>query len=128
VATLFSIIDIEPEVGIAKRFGNAHEAEIWAALYFRFTAFPWNHIVYTTAAVSTGLNYASGISDWERFIAGKAAPQRLLHYFSPELTFALPEHKNVELVLRLHHRSGVYGLISRIAGAQYATAGVRWRF
>jgi hypothetical protein len=108
-----------------------HEAEIWAALYFRFTAFPWDHIVYTTIAFATGLNYASRISDWERAVAGKAVPggSRLLHYFSPELTFAWPDRKDIELVIRIHHRSGAYGFVSRVdSGAQYTTVGLRWRF
>ena len=52
-----------------------------------------------------------------------------MHYFAPELTFAMPSHPNVELVFRMHHRSGIFGLVSDAwGGAQYATVGLRIRF
>ena len=45
-------------------------------------------------------------------------------FFAPEITFALPSRPNVELLLRFHHRSGVFGLVSDAwGGAQYATVG-----
>jgi hypothetical protein len=131
MATLFHFVDLEPEIGFGKRFGDMDEAEVWAALYVRFTDFPWNHIVYTTMAVATGLNYASGISDWERqtSVRGGGSPNHLMHYFSPEITFASPKRKDLELVIRMHHRSGLYGVLNNAgSGAQYITAGVRWRF
>jgi hypothetical protein len=38
----------------------------------------------------------------------------------------LPEHKERQLVLRLHHRSGAYGLVSgATSGSTYITVGVR---
>lgn len=40
IATLFQILDIEAEVGAAKRFGDMDEGEVWGAMYVRFTDFP----------------------------------------------------------------------------------------
>ena len=37
----FYALDIEPEIGIAQRFGGMHETEAWAAIYLRWTAFPF---------------------------------------------------------------------------------------
>jgi hypothetical protein len=52
-----------------------------------------------------------------------------MHFFSPEITLAAPSRPSVELVLRFHHRSGVWGLVSDAwGGAQYASVGVRVRF
>jgi hypothetical protein len=34
-----------------------------------------------------------------------------MHYMAIEATFALPNHKDWQLVYRLHHRSGVFGLM-----------------
>jgi hypothetical protein len=62
VATLFGRIDIEPEIGFAHRFGRQNESEVWIAVYGAGAAFPGTHVVTTTAALSTGLNLASGIS------------------------------------------------------------------
>jgi hypothetical protein len=39
---------------------------------------------------------------------------KLLFYFSPELAFAFRDLSNVEIVFRLHHRSGLYGTLGRM--------------
>lgn len=130
VARLFDRVDLEPEIGVAQRFGDQTETEVWMALYARWTEFPWNDYVRTTVGISTGLNYASGISEVERERAqndGKGS--RLLHFLAPEITFAMPDHPDTELVFRFHHRSGIYGLIDGVdGGAQYATVGLRFRW
>ena len=67
-----------------------------APFYVRWTAFPWNSFIHTTLGMSTGLSYATGISDFERAHSQLNPPNgtHVQHYFSPELTFALPEHKD----------------------------------
>src|SRR5450759_3222178 len=53
----------------------------------------------------------------------------LLHYFSPEITFALPEFKQHELLIRYHHRSGVFGTFNGVWGGSNVIAlGYRYRF
>jgi hypothetical protein len=127
--TLFGRIDFEPEIGLAQRFGRQDETEIWAALYIRYRGFPWDDFVTTSAALSTGVSYASDISDVEMDRAGDEKGDRLLHYFSPEITLALPSNPDLELIFRFHHRSGVFGLVSEArGGAQYGTVGLRYRF
>jgi hypothetical protein len=122
-------IDLEPEIGIGQRFGDQSETELWAALYFRYRGFPWDKYLVTSFALSTGLNWATGISDVEQDRARDGEGSQLMHYFAPEITFALPSHPNTELLFRIHHRSGVFGLISDAwGGAQYATVGLRVRF
>ena len=130
LVSIYDTVDIEPEIGIAQRFGNQDQTEVWGAFYLRYHRFPWNDYLYTTIAVSTGLNYASGISSEEKRRAGSGSDgSRLLHYLAPEITFALPEHPNAELVFRFHHRSGAYGLISDAeGGSHYGTVGLRLRF
>lgn len=128
-ATLFGHVDIEPEIGLGQRVGRQDETEIWGAVYARYRGFPWDHIVTTTAALSTGFNYASGVSEVENDRAGDEDGDRLLHYFSPEITFALPDRPDIELLFRFHHRSGVFGLVSDArGGAHYGTVGLRFRF
>jgi hypothetical protein len=129
VVTVADVLDVEAEAGAGKRFGELTEAEVWAALYLRWTAFPWNHVVKTTVAISTGLNMASGISPVEVRRGEVDRGERVLHYFSPELTFAHPRKDDMELVFRIHHRSGGYGVISDVTGgAQYGTLGLRYHF
>jgi hypothetical protein len=130
LATFLNVIEIEPEFGIGKRFGNVRAVEIWGALYFRWTYFPWNEYLKTTIGVNTGLNYATDIEaeERQRSVPGHKG-SHILHNFSPEITFALPAIPNVEVVVNYHHRSGVYGLINGVyGGTQFATLGLRYRF
>ncbi len=129
VLTIGDYISIEPEIGLGKRFGDAHEFEIWGAIYLRWLKFPWNNYVVTTVAVSTGLNYATGIPDAERRTSGRSGgdPSQLLHYFSPEITLALPKYPNYSMEIRLHHRSAA-GVFGNFAGLQYLMFGVRRQF
>ena len=122
-------ITLEPEAGIAQRFGRESATEVWGAVFFRYHGFPWDGRVLTTAAVSTGLNWSNTVTgvEEERAKDGQGSPW--MHFFSPEVTFALPSRPDVELLLRFHHRSGVFGLVSDAwGGAQYATVGLRFRF
>lgn len=119
----------EGEVGTSVRFGDESLGEAWTALYLRYDGLPWNDTVYTTIGVNTGLSYLTDISEFERGRDSKGKASELLHYMGPELTFANPENKNLELVLRYHHRSGVFGLFDGVvSGSTFISAGVRVRF
>jgi hypothetical protein len=134
------IWSIEAEAGVGQRFGALDQTEGWIALYARWGWFPWNHVVRTTVAISTGLNYASSATDREISGTPGDRSQRLMHYLAPEITFALPQSVNSEFLIRLHHRSGggyfwgdnvpVYGGLFRSAegGVQYVAFGLRQRF
>lgn len=129
VATLWRHVDVEPELGVGQRWGEQDETEVWGAFFFRWRGFPWDRTIVTTAAVSTGFNYATGISEKEQKRANDGEGSRLMHFFAPEITFALPSRPNYELLFRFHHRSGVFGLVSDAwGGAQYGTIGLRIRF
>ena len=70
--------------------------------------FPWNNYVKTTIGVNTGLNYATEIEaeERQRSTPGHRA-SNVLQNFSPEITFALPEIPNYEIVLTLMEMSQV---------------------
>lgn len=119
----------EPEAGVAQRFGRQSATEVWGAVFARYHGFPWDGTVLTTVAVSAGLNWASEITEVERERARDGEGAQWLFYFSPEVTFALPNHPEVELMFRFHHRSGVFGLVSDAwGGSHYGTVGLRLRF
>ncbi len=98
---------VELEGGGGYLFGNDKLAQIWGGVYLRYDDFPWNKMVYTTFAVNTGANYTFKKMAFEAKARGGA--NRLIHYFAPEVTFASPGNKNLELVFRIHHRSGAWG-------------------
>ena len=123
----WNYFSIEAEVGVGARFGMTNGPETWGAIYFRYDHFPWNNKLYTTVAVSTGLDYLSNLPPSETYPGDPTS--HLLHYFSPEITFALPEFKQHELLIRYHHRSGVFGTFNGVwGGSNVISTGYRYRF
>jgi len=123
----WNYFSIEAEMGVGGRFGITNSPETWGAIYFRYDHFPWNKWLYTTVAVSTGLDYLSKLPPSETFPGDPTS--HVLHYFSPEITFALPEFKQHELLIRYHHRSGVFGTFNGVwGGSNVIAAGYRYRF
>ncbi|MFZ5676872.1 MAG: hypothetical protein ACOZAM_28255 [Pseudomonadota bacterium] len=119
---------VEPEAGAAYRFGLESQGEFWGSLYFRYDGLPWNDTIYTTLAINTGLSILTESSDFERD-RSDGDSSLVLHNFSPEITFASPDYKDIELVLRLHHRSGIFGTIDGVySGSSFITTGLRVRF
>ncbi len=120
---------LEGEAGISGRFGDESLGEAWTGLYLRYDGFPWNDRLYTTIAVNTGLSLLTSESDFERGRDENNNSAGLLHYMGPEITFADPDNKNLELMVRFHHRSGVFGLFDGvISGSTFISSGVRMRF
>jgi len=122
-------LTVEGEAGVSARFGDENLGEAWAAIYLRYDDLPWNETVYTTIGVNTGVSLLTNLSDFERWRDEKGRSSLFLHYLGPEFTFANPENKDLELVLRLHHRSGVFGLFDGVvSGSTFLSAGIRVRF
>jgi len=129
LVTFWDVLGIEPQLGVAQRFGDMHAAEFWGVLVFRWIAFPWNNYVKTSVAVADGLSLTTQIDTVERDKSSNHAGSIFLNYFTPEMTFALPKYENYELVFAVHHRSGLYGLIDHVnAGSQFGTVGLRIHF
>ena len=123
---------IEGEVGAGYRFKQVNSPEGWVALFLRFDGFPWNRWLYTTVAASIGLSYVDKISDVEKDSAssrGNSEGSHLLHYFAPEITFADPNRRDWQYVIRHHHRSGIAGLFNGVwGGSNVTTVGIRHQF
>jgi hypothetical protein len=120
-------LQLEGEVDVAKRFHGANEWEIDVVPFVRWTSFPWNRLLYTNARVGAlGFSYANGISDWERQNSGNDKGSRLMQFLVMELTFAPSKTSSSEAFIRIHHRSGDYGLFNGAAGgSNYLAVGFR---
>ncbi len=106
-------LTFEAEAGAGYQYadGSGNDTgQVWLALYARYANFPWNKWLKTTLGVNTGLNLAFKQTDFEESFSSHEGTENLLHYLAPEVTFALPDHDEAELVFRLHHRSAVSGL------------------
>jgi hypothetical protein len=120
-------IQFEGEVDIAKRFHGADEFDVVVAPFVRWTSFPWNRFLYTNARLGAlGLSYATGVSAWERQNSGNNRGSNFLQFGAMEVSFAASENARSEVFFRVHHRSGIFGLINGVnGGSNYLSCGFR---
>jgi len=120
-------MQFEMESDIAGHFGDARQYEAVVAPFIRWTAFPWNRVLYTNVRASVlGLSYSTGISAWEKQNSGHGKGSNFLQFGALEISFASHAESRWEVFLRLHHRSGIYGLINGVdGGSSYLAAGFR---
>lgn len=96
-------------------------------LMFRWEHFPWDKYVVNTWGIGWGVSYDTRVSTWEKHDSGNT--KKLLNFLAFETTLALPRYPHLQLVLRLHHRSGAFGLYGADnAGSNFVGAGIRYLF
>ena len=91
----------------------------------RWTSFPWNAWLSTTFAVMTGPSYLTGKSAYE---IRKGQTERFTNGMAFELTFAPPEREDLRGVLRIHHRSPLFGEAGTASPSDAVTLGLQYRF
>lgn len=91
----------------------------------RWTAFTWNASVPTTFAVMTGPSYLTGKSAYE---IRKGQTERFTNGMAFELTFAPPDREDLRGVLRIHHRSPLFGEAGTASPSDAVTLGLQYRF
>mgnify|MGYP001767294689 CR=1 FL=1 len=123
-------VDLELDVTVAKRFGDDRQWDVGAIPMLRWREFPWNDLLYTNFRIGLlGASYVTGVSPWELHWAGNTHGSRYLNYLSVELDFKPSRGSDLEGFIRLHHRSGIFGLVNDThGGSTYMTTGVRWPF
>ncbi|QOC23932.1 hypothetical protein IC757_07430 [Wenzhouxiangella sp. AB-CW3] len=122
-------LDWELEGQVVQHFGRQDHQELNLLLNARWTRFPWDHVIDTSAVVGWGQSFATEVPPLEPRSDGDERSTRLLNYLLVELDFAPPSHPEWGLVLRLHHRSGVFGLYNGVnGGSNYIGAGIRYRY
>ncbi len=96
-------------------------------LLFRWVNLPWNQTVNTSFAIGEGVSYVSSVPAIEA--RQNDNTKRLLNYLAFEATFALPSHPEWQLVAKIHHRSGAYGLYhAGNTGSNDVGLGIRYLF
>lgn len=118
----------ELEGQVVRHVGKQNNWEFNALYVLRLRTFPWDRYLDTSLAAGQGLSYATSPPEIEveRHPNDNA---QFLHYLMFELAFALPENPDWELVTRIHHRSGVFGLFGGVhGGSNFAALGLRYNF
>lgn len=117
------------EIGAAARFGNRGSAEFWAGPGVRLRPIPIGEAIAIAPAVVVGLSAVTRPNDIERQREiARNGDATLLFYLAPEVALLIKQWPNIEVVYRLHHRSGLYGTLGRLEeGSNAHVLGVRWR-
>jgi hypothetical protein len=119
----------EWEVNVASWTGNQDHFEVNGLVMWRWKAFPWNDTVRTTFGFGNGLSYANSAPDLEAFFHPETGTNHLLWHIATELTFGAPRWEAWDVVLRVHHRSGVFGTFDGVDGGSNVVAlGLRYWF
>lgn len=118
LTTYRELIDVEAEGQAGKHWGIQDHYEFNAVIFLRWLPFPWDKYLDTSFAVGEGFSYATQKPEVEIRNDGKTA--KFLNYLGFELDFALPGAPSYSLFTRLHHRSGIFGLIDGVHGGSNA--------
>ena len=118
-------ISFEVEGQIGKHFNNDTFWEFNGLIIGRWHAFPWNKYVDTSIAVGDGLSYYTEVSKVEKEDDEDA--QKTLNYLMFELALGLPQYPRWDLVVRIHHRSSIFGLYGA-GGSNYVCGGIKFGF
>jgi len=97
---------------------------------FTWQNFPWNQSIVTTMSILEGVSYMSGHPQWETRDPQKALnDRRFLNFLGAEVTAAMPSDPSWQLVYRIHHRSGAFGIYCPgIVGSTAVGFGIRHTF
>ncbi len=118
----------EGEFNLAQYSGRQNHREVNTAFSLRWRTFPWDRYVDTSLAYGLGLSRAFERPPIEEEPDRRAV--RTLLSMPTELTFAPPREKRSpwEVMLRIHHRSGAFGVFRDAGGSNFVSLGVRYRF
>jgi len=118
-------ISFEAEGQIGKHFNNDTFWEFNGLIIGRWHVFPWNKYVDTSLAIGDGLSCYTEISKVEKDDDDDA--QKTLNYLLFELALGLPQYPRWDLVVRIHHRSSVFGLYGA-GGSNFVCGGIKFAF
>lgn len=127
VSPLVGVVQLAAN-GTIRQGDNEHTIyEFDPYLLFRWANWPWNHYVTTSFGFAEGVSYATSVPYIEK--QNNTNVRRFLNYLMYEVTFARPGCPELQLVLRVHHRSGAYGLYhADNTGSNDIGAGIRYLF
>ena len=118
-------LGFEIEGQVIRHFGDQDHWEFNLPIIARWKAFPWDEVVDTSMAFGIGPSYASKKPKVE--IDNDGDSRRVLVYWMIEIEVGPPD-KAWRAILRLHHRSGAFGLVADEGGSNAIVIGLRRRF
>jgi hypothetical protein len=119
----------EWEVQAGQHFGEQTHQELNGLVVLRWKRFPWSDRLRTSLAIGEGLSLATEVPPLESASQYNEGATELLNYILLEATVGLPGAPHWDFVLRIHHRSGVFGLFDGVDGGSNVLAlGLKYTF
>ena len=122
---------IEAEGQLTKHWGLQNNYETHAALLVRTPDFNPFLDFGINVAVGNGFSYAFSEPSYEDGPGGKKGGRRfrLQNYIGIEMALGWLTYPHLRFVSRIHHRSGIYGVVApQGVGSNFFAFGLRWRF
>lgn len=122
-------LEIELDLSATSHFGGQNYYEGAVVPSLRWTWFPWNNLVYTNFRFGVlGPSFTTIDSQLEAYNTLNNYTRRWLSGGLFEWTFAPAATSSWEAFMRIHHRSGVFGLIDGVyGGSNYVSFGARFK-
>ncbi len=119
---------IEAGAYFGRRFDEGG-VEFALPITFVFDGFPWRDRLPMRLRAAIGPSYITKITPTERRKDDDNQGSKVLNMFNPEIEIGLPGAPEWSGFFRLHHRSGIFGLIDGVTGGStYLVFGLRHRF
>ena len=117
-------LELEGQFGLHS--GLQNQAEVTLALVWRTPDYALPLGARVNFAIGEGLSYALAQPAFEA-VVNEAQPRRFLNYLAFEAEIAHARLPGVALVPRIHHRSGIFGLIApQGSGSNFVGLGLRF--
>lgn len=113
---------LEIEGQAVRHFGEQDHWELNLPVVGRWHGFPWDNWLDTSIALGIGPSWASKIPKVEA--AQEGSSQQWMVYWLGEIEVGFPSSPWRGMV-RLHHRSGAYGVVADEGGSNVLTVGIR---
>lgn len=117
----------EIEGNFVQWFGDQDHQEIAGLATFRWLSLPWDHWIDSSIAFGNGLSWATEVPALEELFHPDTGGTQLLYHIAVEIAFELPSIPDWETFVRVHHRSGVFGVFDDVDGGSNVLAlGLRY--
>jgi len=114
---------------LRQHIGERGYLAVESALVLRWNVSPNSNFLNTSLAIGNGLSYVTALPGVEETRPTSFNKSNLLNFLLIESTFSLPKSPEWSLVLRLNHRSGVFGLFNGVRdGSNNFALGIRRSF
>lgn len=119
----------ELEGQIALHNGMQSHEEFNGVFTLRWMDLPWDALTDTSVALGNGISYATTDPPLEKTDDKNEKASQWLYYLYVELAFRPFKTSEWDMFVRVHHRSGVFGLINDInSGSNFIGLGIRYQF